>query len=253
MQHTDLSSYLQSQIPVLVPCFNNQTYCRNMLMQLNRLGFANIILLDNNSTDPDMQSFLHTIDGSSATVIFQGKNLGPRHCVLDADSREFLPNYFCVTDPDLQFNQNLPQDWLAQLIALSERYKIGKVGFALDLSEPELMQDYDIDIGGRKFKIWEWEAQYYQNQISMISGQDPVYAAKIDTTFAVYNRKYLQPQGEDFYTALRVAGRYTCKHLPWYKQSIVPEAELQNYWQTGSTWASQSQWLSNGKFNASVT
>lgn len=241
--HKDLSSYLQGQIPVLVPCFNNQTHCHNMLSQLSRLGFVNIILLDNSSTDPEMRSFLHTVDGEQATVIFQDQNLGPRHCVQNPDSLEFLPNYFCVTDPDLQFNQNLPADWLAQLIALTERYKIGKAGFALDLSEPELMQDYDINIHGRKFKIWEWEAQYYQNQITTIADTDPVYDAKIDTTFAVYNRKWLRPHGEDFYKALRVAGNYTCKHLPWYKQSMVPDAELQNYWQTGSKWASQSQWL----------
>jgi hypothetical protein len=244
MQHTDLSSYLQSQIPVLVPCFNNQTYCRNMLAQLTRLGFANIILLDNNSTDPDMQSFLHTIDGTQATVIFQGRNLGPRHCVQDADSREFLPQYFCVTDPDLQFNPDLPADWLAQMIQLTEKYQVGKAGFALDLSEPDLMQDYDIDIHGRKFKIWQWEAQYYQNQLGTMPTGDPVYDAKVDTTFAVYNKKYLKlDHTEQFYTAVRVAGDYTCKHLPWYKQVIVPESELNNYWQTGAEWASQSQWI----------
>ena len=243
MLHTELSSYLQGQIPVLVPCFNNETYSRNMLSQLIKLGFDNIIFLDNNSDDPGMKSFLHNIDGTLATVIFQGQNLGPRDCVQNPYNLEFLPNYFCVTDPDLQFNPDLPADWLAQLIALTEKYKIGKAGFALDLSEPELMQDYDINIHGRLFKIWQWEAQYFQNQITTTPTGDAVYDAKIDTTFAVYNRKYLKPEGENFYTALRVAGRYTAKHLPWYKQTIVPDVELQNYWQTGSTWASQSQWM----------
>ena len=244
MLHTDLSSYLQSQIPVLVPCFNNVTYSRNMLTQLIKLGFDNIILLDNNSDDPGMRSFLQNIDGTLATVIFQGKNLGPRHCVQDADSREFLPQYFCVTDPDLEFNPALPADWLAQMINLTEKYQVGKAGFALDLSEPELMQDYDIRIHDRRFKIWEWEAQYYLTQLETMRSGDPVYQAKVDTTFAVYNKKYLKfDNTEQFYTAVRVAGKYTCKHLPWYKQTEVPEAELNNYWKTGAEWASQSQWM----------
>lgn len=244
MQHTDLSSYLQGQIPVLVPCFNNETYSRMMLRQLSNLGFANIIFLDNNSDDPGMKSFLQIIDGTDATVIFQGRNLGPRHCVLDADSREFLPQYFCVTDPDLEFNPALPADWLAQMINLTEKYQVGKAGFALDLSEPELMQDYDIRIHDRRFKIWEWESQFYQHQLETMRSGDPVYQAKVDTTFAVYNKKYLKfDHMEQFYTAVRVAGKYTCKHLPWYKKTIVPDAELANYWQTGAEWASQSQWM----------
>ena len=237
MLSTDLKIYLQTQITVLIPCFNNQTYSRNMLSQLNKLGFENIIFLDNNSTDTNMIDFLHAIDNKEAKVIFQGQNLGPRHCVLDADSREFLPQYFCVTDPDLQFNPNLPEDWLLQMIALTEKYQIGKVGFALDISEPELIKKVELNIRGQSFSICEWESQFWQDQLETLNSGDAVYRAHVDTTFAVYNKKYLNLNHEEqFYSAIRVAGKYTCKHLPWYKQSIVSDTELTNYLQTSRVW-----------------
>ena len=46
-----------------------------------------------------------------------------------------LPKVFCVTDPDLQLNAKMPLNFTDRLLAVSEKYKMGKVGLALDIAE----------------------------------------------------------------------------------------------------------------------
>ena len=40
--------------------------------------------------------------------------------------------------------------------------------------------------------------------------------AEIDTTFALYKPGILNPDSHSFFSAIRIAGDYTAKHLPWY-------------------------------------
>ena len=47
-----------------------------------------------------------------------------------------------------------------------------------------------------------------------------MYAGWIDTTFCLYNKKYFYA-GVNFLDAIRIAGNFTCKHLPWYKDPKV--------------------------------
>lgn len=54
-----------------------------------------------------------------------------------------------------------------------------------------------------------------------------IYRAAIDTTFALYNKKYLDII--NFYLACRIAGRYTCKHIPWYVESGLSANEETTY------------------------
>jgi hypothetical protein len=53
------------------------------------------------------------------------------------------------------------------------------------------------------------------------------YKARIDTTFALYNKRYFDPQ--EPLEAIRVAGRFTCRHLPWYRDSGLTTAEEAQY------------------------
>ena len=42
-----------------------------------------------------------------------------------------LPNYFIYTDPDIEFNKNLPLNFIQHLINLTEKHRIGKGGSLL--------------------------------------------------------------------------------------------------------------------------
>lgn len=48
------------------------------------------------------------------------------------------------------------------------------------------------------------------------------YAAKIDTTFAVYRKSNFR---YDFYDGVRVAGAFSAIHLPWFPELDIMTAE----------------------------
>jgi len=226
---TSIGSWLQAEIPILVPCFNNPTYARNMLKQLQVLGFGQVVIIDNASTSPDMRNWLGSL-GSEVTVISLPGNFGPHHIFHDTRTFALLPRYFCVTDPDLSFNPALPDGFLGDLAMLTTRHRIGKAGFALDISDREAMRDDVFDVGDRKSNIWEWEAQFWEKPLEPLESGDKVYDAKIDTTFALYDKKYFDP--DTFLSAVRVAGRFTARHLPWYRDRGLPEVEAAEYERT---------------------
>lgn len=223
-------SCLYADVPVLVPTFNNPTYLRNMVKQLRTLRLDNLIVVDNASTYPPMLDLLSQLS-RELRVVRNSANYGPRYLFRD-EIQSLLPPLFCISDPDLQFNSELPDDFLAQLVSLTEQYKIGKAGFSLDISDRASLRDDSFVIRGKEYKIWEREEEYWQTPLSQLASGDQVYRALIDTTFAVYNKRYLKK--ENMLDAVRVAGRYTARHLPWERDSIVPEAENSYYCRTAS-------------------
>lgn len=217
-------------IPIYVPCFNNPYYVKNLLPQLLKhpVGLGGVYLVDNNSNSLEMRALLDNAP-SGVTVVRREDNLGPR-LFQDKDFYESMPEVFVLTDPDLQFNPALPNDCLERLYELTELLKIGKAGFSLRIDDCSEMRNDLFDIGGRSYHIWEWESQFWTHKIANLSCGSPVYSASIDTTFALYNKRYFSP--EKFLSAVRVAGNYTCRHLPWYKKGLPPSEELTQYKKT---------------------
>ena len=246
-EFSTLSSYLQSNIPIFVPSFNNPTYLRNMLSQLMRRGLANIVVIDNASSFQPMLDYLKSISGD-VTVIFQNENRGPRDLFLDVSLFDSLPDIFCLTDPDLALNENLPDDFLVQLLKVTHDYRIFKAGFAIDRStllEPGVRVDDPAH-------FHQWEEQFWQAKVGVTPGDDDIYRANIDTTFALYNKRYLdirrrdslfrrlvglsKPEKRRHLDSMRVAGRFTCKHLPWTSQDMVPDDE-RNFYKSRQKWS----------------
>jgi hypothetical protein len=196
------------------------------MRQLGQVGLRRITIIDDGSTYLPMLKLLSELEGS-AEILRNKTRKGPRHLLADERLFRLLPDCFCVTDPDLAFNPLLPEDFLAQLIGLTAKYRIGKAGFAIDISEPERLKQNDFRIQGKHWKIWEWEKQFWQRPLDLLNSGDPVFAADVDTTFAVYNKAFFVPT--EPLRGVRVAGNYTCQHLPWYLESIVPEEEVAFY------------------------
>jgi len=215
-----LGGHLTAQIPVFIPVFNNPTYAANMLRQLDGIGMRNVCLVDNNSTSQAMSAFLENVE-NKVSVIRTGQNKGPRQIVECPEYYDLLPDLFCVTDPDLEFNADLPEDFLANLIRLTNELQIGKAGFALRIDDAHLMHENKFEINQKTYSATEWEIQYWKTGLGKLRDGSPVYKADIDTTFAVYNKKFFTP--DSFLGAIRVAGNYACRHLPWYRQVLIGE------------------------------
>jgi FkbM family methyltransferase len=223
---TSVGSHFQKSMPILIPAFNSVTYLRATVSELRRRGFQNLVVVDNASTFPPMLEYLSQID-REITVIRLRDNRGPRDLFLDRKNFVSLPQYFCITDPDLEFNPALPEDFLCELAVLTEEHQVGKAGFAISLADREKMQEDVFEVGTNRARIWEREAQFWEQKIGLTSTGDEVYRAGIDTTFAVYNKRYFD--ASHYWYAVRVAGKYTCRHLPWYKETGLPAEEEEYY------------------------
>lgn len=219
-------SLMAAHVPVIIPAFNNVTYVRDTVRQLREHGVRRIRIIDNASTYGPMVDYLATPE-EGVEVHRLSINKGPRHVLLDKAMFDDLPEVFCVTDPDLLLNADMPADFLEQLLDVTERMAVGKAGLALDISEPQSMRQESFRIAGKDWQIWNWEAQFWQKPVGATRGGDIAYRADIDTTFALYNKKFFN--SERYLDGIRIGGRFTCKHRPWYPDSGLPLEEEQFY------------------------
>jgi hypothetical protein len=141
------------------------------------------------------------------------------HQVYYSHAQLLPPRYF-LTDPDLQFPSPFSASDLEVMMRLSDKYSAHKVGTALDLSD-----SHRFIQGPYRELFMNCEKTYYDSPIENDDGLE-MYFAPIDTTFCLVNCEYSNGPH------IRIAGRYTAKHLPWYRDYLkehVPMEELK-FW-----------------------
>jgi glycosyltransferase involved in cell wall biosynthesis len=212
---------LTNSIPIYIPTFNNPTYLLNFIKQLEKNDAKNLVVIDNNSTYPPMKECLSIIE-QKYKVVRLDQNFGPHYILRNKQFYQSLPELFCLSDPDLEFSTSLPVDFINELKIISEVHKVGKVGLALEFSSEDVMHS-ELFLDGQKVGAIEYEQQFWTNNIGKNQTGDDLYRTTLDTTFALYNKTYFDP--EDRYTAIRVAGKFTAKHLGSLSNSIVPKSE----------------------------
>ena len=213
-------------IPVIVPVFNNPTYTKNFVTQLRMLNVKNIVILDNNSTYKPMLELLNNLENEHR-VIKLGHNRGPHYALRDLDFYADLPNYFCLSDPDLQLSPKLPENFIDTFVDISNQYKVGKVGFAHEVPEEEDFAQLYMNLDGKLWNMREWEMQFWENPIGKTAGGDELYLTNLDTQFALYNKNFFEPNIR--YKSIRVGGKFTARHLGLYNQVNIPPDELTYY------------------------
>lgn len=208
-------------IPIIIISYNNYKYVKNTLRQINTINpryYKNIIIMDNCSTCTKTKRFLEEID---VNVIFNESNNGP--WINDAVNKglyDKLPNKFIITDPDLEFNKNLPSNFIDILSDLSDQYGCSKIGFALDIKDYDKMFQY---IYFQNQTIYEWENKFWNTRID--NSNYEIYKADIDTTFCLinksnYNYNYNNKSDSDS-DCIRIAGDFLAKHIPWYTNNTI--------------------------------
>ena len=206
-----------------------------MVTQLEKYT-SDIIVVDNNSKFKPLLDYYE--NDFKYTLLRQKENFG--HKVYKKDFvQNIVGDVYILTDPDLQFNAKLPNGFIQTLIDISNYFKIERVGFALSCDGDDFRTD--LRFFGRTVKEFEngyWIERYHYP----LDGNLQLYTAPIDTTFCLINKNF---SGKcirmfDYPYFIRVAGDYTCLHLPWYKnfQSKLMEGELEAYTQgnISSTW-----------------
>jgi FkbM family methyltransferase len=223
-------------VPMLIPCFNNPAYCKQMVDQLLKIGCTNISLIDNASTFGPMLDFLENVEGGSVRVDRLTENMGPRKSIFGNDRLKNIGRYFCVTDPDIEFNKALPANFLEIMAEEMEKENIGKIGFALDIGNNCKLKQEPFDIDGTAYTVWQWEKQFWNNRVGFTRFGDPIYSAAVDTTFALYDSEVFDYRYDDspaslkkLLASLRIGGRFTAQHLPWLVEPTLSNTEAEAY------------------------
>jgi FkbM family methyltransferase len=198
----DAGVLVKENLTSVIIGYNQLTYIRNMVKQLEKYT-SDIVIIDNVS---DYKPLIDYYENEfNHTLLKMDKNYG--HLVYHRDPiQKLVGDIYILTDPDLQFNPNLPRHFIRDLIEISNYFQAHKVGFALLIDADDLR----TDVRFRGLSIQSWESQFWKKKIAYpLNPTMELFSASIDTTFALINRRFANP-------AIRVAGDYTCKHIPWH-------------------------------------
>jgi hypothetical protein len=194
-------------IPVYIISFNQLSYVRQMVDSLEARGYGNIHIIDNASDYPPLIEYL---EKSPHRVHFMEKNWGHNvfwQCGQFAET--IAAGYYVITDPDIELPAGLPPDFMSTLLKiLSEYPATHKVGLALHIDD--LPKNPDCD------GIQRWESAFWNHQLKNPYGLE-MYDADIDTTFALYRPQKSLGGDPPGHRAIRLAGQFTARHLPWYR------------------------------------
>jgi hypothetical protein len=187
--------------PILLNNFNRLSSTRSMYGFLKNRGFSNVIILDNHSTFPPLLSWYATL--REEELIKFPTNYGST-CLFDSGYLEKVMDqeYIVYSDSDLELNPNMPEDFLEIMKSKLLTYNERKIGLALRIDDVPL-NCYKNCITG----TIDHERQFWRDEL-----EKDLYRALVDTTFCLLR----WPQYHDL-GALRIAGNFTARHLPWYQ------------------------------------
>lgn len=205
--------------PVYVNVFNRLTTTRKLCEQIASLNNAVPVLVDNASTwEPLLDWYQHC----PFEVIRLTENYG-HHAPWQVGATA-RPNdgFYCVTDCDLDI-EGLPADLIDVLREPLTAWRNAPVksGVALRID----------DLPPWQTQVKEWESRFWRQPVGGFR-----YWAPIDTTLAMYrantpNRIATHVAG---IRAVRAAGAYTARHVPWYLNPTDLDEENRNYFATAN-------------------
>ena len=201
-------------IPIIINNYNRYSFLVRLINSLEKRGFHNIIIIDNNSTYPPLLDFYKTC---KYEVILLHKNVGYKSIWETGIYDRFKHSYYVYTDSDMEIDEDCPNDFMEKFVMLLNRHVFcQKVGFGIRIDD--LPECY-------KFKkdVIRFESPYWIKK-----AEEGVFYAPIDTTFALY-RPYTGQQVNHLRKTLRTGFPYVIRHLPWYLDSDNMNSEEKYY------------------------
>lgn len=202
------------EIPVLIVCFNNHLYVENTIRQLKKFNL-NLHIMDNASTNPKTIEYLKN---ATVPVFWNKTNQGPWvNIYCNVPVYEQMPQKFILTDPDLEFNPNLPMNFVDIMIDLSIEYETHKLGLALDISDFDKMYQSSSYSDGRNIYNTEIGGWLWRVDIGESASKYEMYFTGTDTTFHLIDKIGYHSTVR----SIRIAGDFMARHIPWYRENSV--------------------------------
>lgn len=218
-------------VPLLVISYNNGIYVENICNQLETFNIKPIVI-DNNSTCNKTLTILNNLEKLDVAFIARSSHNFGHEVGFIEPIYKLLPDVFAYTDPDLDFNKSLPKNFIEILSQLTIDYSVFKAGFALSLDPQATFKEttfhschYKPIHFEKALTIKEFESKYWAFRLQ--HSELELYAAPIDTTFAVYRKTNYMG---NFHDAIRVAGDFSAIHLPWFVElDLMDNDDLATY------------------------
>jgi len=185
------------------------TTTKKLVEDLLELNTQEIWIIDNASTYPPLlEWYQHVPEQVKVLRYHNGGHLALWSLgVINNVSEEWV----FYTDSDIELNPSMPKDYQRVMLEAALHYGYNKVGLALALDD--IPEYYWL-----RAQVLRNEGRWWLNSLA-----PDVYVADTDTTFNL-NRKV------DQYSSIRLAGDFTCKHVPWYIDINNLDPEEQYYY-----------------------
>ena len=200
-------------IPVFVVNRNRHASLVALIDWLLAAGTRRVVVLDNASDYPPLLRYYEALP-EGAKVMRLEHNHGP-YVLWEQAVHEVLDTPYVLTDSDVVPAACCPGDLIGALLAALQRWPDAKkVGPALRIDDlPDGYVEADT--------VRKWESQFWEHPVA-----PGVFAAPIDTTFALY------PARSAFSNEpcnLRLGHPYLAVHTPWYAEETKLDDEERHY------------------------
>lgn len=204
-------------IPIIINNYNRLSFLTLLINSLEKRGYKNIYIIDNNSAYPPLLSYYQNCP---YPIFYLKRNIGYTALWDSEIFDKFKHSYYVYTDSDMQLDDSCPDDFMEYFLQIMQKYPFAqKVGFGIRIDD--LPDYYD-----NKKQVILHESQFWKNEVSQ-----HVYKAMIDTTFALY-RPYCGGPSSPYQNTYRTGKPYIIKHLPWYVNSSQLGEEEKFYLQS---------------------
>jgi hypothetical protein len=199
-----------TSLPIVINAFNRVTCLAELVTALRARGYWNLYVIDNASTYPPLIEYYRQ---ARLSVFFLDRNVGCYSLWRTDVEQAFVSSHYAFTDPDVLPVDECPNDFVACFLAvLAAHPYVDKVGFGIkidDIPDHVPLRNEIIDI----------ERLFWRRPIG-----DHLYAAAIDTTFAVYRPG---ARGGHWLSAIRTGAPYLARHATYYAAPTnLPDEEL---------------------------
>jgi hypothetical protein len=165
------------------------------LFRLN--GNSNITIIDNASTYPPLLDWYDEFK-KDISIIRNPTNLGPWTFFYGGNYNDVKEEYYIYSDADLELNPKMPYNWQEIMIEHINKYD-KKASLALRLDDIPDSYEFKNNIIDHQSVCW------YD------TGIPDLYGAITDMTFSMDRKS----KGHR-YDSMRLAGNFSCRHIPWY-------------------------------------
>lgn len=210
------------QIPIVILNKDRLEPLKKLVKSLKDRHYNNIIIIDNQSSYPPLlewykESGVEIFYNNIAETKFDTGTFY-RLAVEIKHPRfaQIINDYYIFSDPDVVPIDELPINFVDDMIDVLNTYQCHKVGWALKIN----------DLPGTEYgkKIHDAELHYWDDSRKLKYKDYELYHSAVDTTFAIYapgSYPLLDEHG-----CIRIAGDFCSRHMPWYYDvDNLPEEE----------------------------